>query len=655
MNTDNWVEKYLNGQLPNAYEYLGVHKAKINNVEGYIFRVYAPMAKEVDVIGDFNSWDPFHGRMEKVDHNGIYELFIPGVKEGQRYKFHILGCDNNWKDKLDPFAFRNESTEFKCSSIVDINSIKINDKDFISKRDRNFNKPMSIYEFHFGTWKRKNDGSFYSYSEIADLLIPYLKEMGYTHVEALPITYYPSDLSWGYQVLGYYAVDFRYGYPNEFALFVEKMHKAGIGVILDFVPVHFALDPFGLEKFDGSCVYEYSNEHEFTAWGSKGFDLGKDPVRSFLISSLIYFGKIFHVDGFRTDAVSNIIYWEGNTNFGENAGAIEFAKRANGYVHALLDGVMMIAEDSSAYGHVTKGMYDDGLGFDYKWDLGWMNDTLKYYSKDPVYKKYCHNQLTFSMAYFYSENFILPLSHDEVVHMKGTILNKMWGSYDTKFDLVRNLYAYMFAHPGKKLNFMGNEIATWDEWKEFQPIAFNVLEYPKHKGVNLLIRDLNLLYTSRRALYLNEYNPICFQWIMADNDNQSIYVFKRESEDEVIIFIFNMTPNYYSSYDIGVPYSGKYKEILNTSNEIYGGDNQLNEGDINTSNGDGLHNQKFRITIKVPSYGAIYLSHKKVIKKEEKKEEATKEGNKNLNLFKDENICSILNKEAKKGRKRKGV
>ena len=633
MGNNNLFEQYINGHLAEAYKFFGCHKEKRNNEEGYVFRVYAPMAKEVDLIGDFNSWDPFKGRMDKIDINGLYELFIPNAKEGQRYKFHILGCDGYWKDKLDPFAFRNESTEFQTSSIVDIESIKIDDADFLKNRDRNFNKPVSIYEFHFGTWKRKTDGSFYSYSEMADLLIPYLLKMGYTHVETLPITYYPNDLSWGYQVLGFYAVDFRYGYPNEFAQFVEKMHKAGIGVILDFVPVHFALDPFGLEKFDGSCVYEYQNEHEFTKWGSKGFDLGKDPVRSFLISSLIYFGKVFHVDGFRTDAVSNIIYWEGDTNCGENSGAIEFAKRANGYVHSLLDGVMMIAEDSSAYGHVTKGMFEDGLGFDYKWDLGWMNDTLKYYSKDPVYKKYCHNQLTFSMAYFYSENFILPLSHDEVVHMKGTIINKMWGNYETKFALVRNLYAYMYGHPGKKLNFMGNEIATFDEWKEFQPLALNVLDYPLHNGVNVLIQDLNRIYKEYPAFFLNEFDPVCFQWIMADNSDQSVYIFKRESDTEVIICIYNMTPNFYYDYDIGVPYEGKYIEILNTDSQKYGGQNQINENDIYTFNGDGIHNQKYKLTIKLPSLGALFLYHKKVINKKTKKDELTKDDKDSINIM----------------------
>lgn len=604
-------EQYINGQCPRAYQFFGVHKTTVDNKAGYVFRVYAPLAKEVDLIGDFNSWDPVLGKMQKVDYRGLYELFVPDCQEGQRYKFHILGIDNYWKDKQDPFAFSDEGDDNYCSVVFDISRLHVDDSEFTSKRDRNFDKPVSVYEFHMGSWKRKSDNSYYTYSEIADLLIPYLKEMGYTHVEALPITFYPNDASWGYQTLGYFAIDHRYGTPMDFASFVEKMHKNNIGVIMDFVPVHFALDPFGLEKFDGSCVYEYANEHEFSEWGTKNFDLGKDPVRSFLISSLFFMADMFHVDGFRFDAVSNIIYWDGNSDKGINSGAVEFVKRANGFVHTLLPGVMMIAEDSSAYGHVTKGMYEEGLGFDYKWDLGWMNDTLKYYAKDPIYRKYCHNQLTFSMAYFYSENFILPLSHDEVVHMKGTILNKMWGDYDNKFANVRNLYAYQYAHPGKKLNFMGNEIASFDEWKEYETLPFNLLDYPKHKGVNRLIRDLNEIYRNHSAMYKAEYNPNSFGWIMADNSDQSVYVFKRESEEECMIFVFNMTPNFYWDYDIGVPYEGAYEEILNTDKAIYGGWDQYNPNPLVTHGNGGIHHQKYKITMKIPSFGAVYLVYRK--------------------------------------------
>lgn len=638
MESSQFFDQFIYGHLTDAYSYFGPHHIVKDGVDGYVFRVYAPMAKQISIIGDFNDWNPESGIMQKVDYRGLYEVFIPGVKEGDKYKCHILGCDGFWKDKEDPFAFANETYGKSCSIILDISKIHLDDSEFTSTRDRNFNKPVSIYEFHMGTWKRKSDGSFYTYSEIADIMIPYIKDMGYTHVEALPLTSYPNDASWGYQSLGYYSIDRRWGDAKDFALFVEKMHKNGIGVIMDFVPVHFALDPYGLEKFDGSCVFEYSNEHEFSQWGTKNFDLGKDPVRSFLISSVFFMANTFHLDGFRFDAVSNIIYWDGNTDRGVNTGAVEFIKRVNGYVHTLLPGVMMIAEDSSAYGHVTKGMFEEGLGFDYKWDLGWMNDTLKYYGKDPIYRKYCHNQLTFSMAYFYSENFLLPLSHDEVVHMKGSIINKMFGGYDNKFANVRNLYAYQFAHPGKKLNFMGNEIATFDEWKEYEPIRFDLLSYPKHCGVQRLIRDLNFIYRSHSAMYLNEYNPDTFNWIMADNCEQSFYVFRRESEDECMIFIFNMTPNFYWDYDIGVPYEGAYEEILNTDKAIYGGWNQYNPNPLVTHGNNGIHHQKYKITLKVPSFGAIYLVHRKS-DAEKLKKTLTKDGKTTVEV--DENKLAI--------------
>ncbi len=626
MSNNAFFDSFLQGHLPDAYKYFGVHRAVVDHQEGFLFRAYAPMAKEVDLIGDFNSWQP--EPMLKVDFRGLYELFVPDALAGQRYKFHILGCDGFWKDKQHPYGFAHELKEESCSYIVDITKIHVDDKAWVEKRERNFSKPVSIYEFHMGTWQRKPDNTYYNYSQLADILIPYVKEMGFTHVEALPVTAYPNDKSWGYQTLGYYAIDRRWGTLGDFAEFMEKMHKAGIGVIMDFVPVHFAIDPFGLEKWDGSCVYEYNNEHEFSEWGTKNFDLAKDPVRSFLISSLFYFVDILHVDGFRFDAVSNVIYWDGNASKGVNDGAVEFVKRANGYMHALNPSVMMIAEDSSAYGHVTKGMYDEGLGFDYKWDLGWMNDTLKYYAKDPVYKKYCHNQLTFSMAYFYSENFVLPLSHDEVVHMKGSIVNKMWGSYDNKFANVRNLYAYQFAHPGKKLNFMGNELATFDEWKEFEPIAFNVLAYPKHAGVQRLIRDLNRIYVNHPAMYKDEYDPKSFGWIVADNADQSVYIFRRESEEECMIFIFNMTPNFYWDYDVGVPYEGTYEEIFNSDKDVYGGWNQYNGLPL-TTHGSGIHNQKYRITVKVPSFGAIYLCHRKQLPQEKRPYVTLDDKNKN--------------------------
>lgn len=367
MGTDTFFDDFLQGHLPEAYRYFGAHKTKFKGQEGYLFRVYAPRAKKVSVIGAFNGWDPKSSVMDKKDYRGLFEIFIPGVLDNEGYKYQILCCDNVVRDKQDPFAFSDEIGGDHCSFTVDLDkTIRIDDDSYLATRNRNYDNPRSIFEFHRGTFRRKPDGTLFNYSERADILIPYIKERGYTHVEALPLTSYPNDASWGYQTLGYFAIDKRYGSLADFAAFVEKRHKAGIGIIRDFVPVHFALDSFGLEKFDGSCVYEYNNEHEFSQWGTKNFDLGKDPVRSFLISSLHFRAQVYHIDGFRFDAVSNIIYWDGNSQKGENSGAIEFIKRANGYRHTLFPTVRRIAEDSSAYGHVTKGRPGaDALGFDY--------------------------------------------------------------------------------------------------------------------------------------------------------------------------------------------------------------------------------------------------------------------------------------------------
>ena len=384
---------------------------------------------------------------------------------------------------------------------------------------------------------------------------------------------------------------------------VDRLHQAVIGVILDFAPVHFALDEWALAEFDGTCLYEYSDQWRVSPWGSYQFDLGKDPVRSFLMSAINYFVDYFHFDGIRIDAVSNIIFYNGDKSIGRNEGAIEFVKRLNGKMHIAHDTVMMIAEDSSDYSGVTRDLIHGGLGFDYKWDLGWMNDTLKYYAKDPVYKKYEHHKLTFSMAYFYSDNFLLPFSHDEVVHGKGTLINKMYGDYDTKFALLRNLFTYQFAHPGKKLNFMGNELGSFDEWNESRSLAWNLNTFPKHDSIAHLIVDLNNIYKSYKAMYIEEHNPERFSWLMADNADQSVYAFRRICGLEELIFVFNMTPNYYEYINIPLINSGVYEEILNTDKDVYGGNNLYNGLPCESSPGsfEGLPHH---MTIKLSSYTA---------------------------------------------------
>lgn len=601
---------FLMGQTIEAYKYFGAHFVKQDDQEGVVFRVYAPLAKEISVIGEFNSWDPRNHRMNKIDESGVFEIFIPNVKNYQTYKYHILNALGQYVDKQDPFGYFSEMRNGSCSKLFDIDGFIWHDKKYMSKRDRNFDKPMSIYEVHIGSWLGRDGDRFLSYEEVADKLIEYVIEHGYTHIEVMPITQYPFDGSWGYQATGFYSVDSRYGNPFQLMSFIDRCHKAGIGVILDYVVVHFATDNFALERFDGSTLYEYNGENEYSQWGSKLFDLSKDPVRSFLMSGIDYFISYFHFDGVRLDAISNVIYWHGDCSRGENTGAIEFIKRLTGKIHIKHPDVMLIAEDSSAYQGVTKPLEYGGLGFDYKWDLGWMNDTLKYYEKDPIYRKYHHNGITFSMAYFYSENFLLPLSHDEVVHGKGTIINKMWGNYEQKFAQLRNLYTYMWSHPGKKLNFMGNELASFDEWSEEKSLPWNLLSYPKHDSILRMVRDLNLIYKSEKAMYMEEYNPAHFQWLMADNTAQSIFAFRRTYGDETLVFIFNMTPNYYEYINIGVPFEGEYVEIFNSDKDVYSGFNQYNGLPLKTMN-MSWWNQPQTICIKLASFGALILKHKK--------------------------------------------
>ena len=620
---------YLIGQTIEAYKYFGTHFEKreveeivavplksdstkyrkrkiIRKIDGVVFRLYAPSASDVSVIGDFNNWDPSVHKMERVDECGAYEIFIPGLHNYSFYKFHFKNALGEYVDKADPFAFFSEYRPGSCSRLFNIEGFMWHDYPFMNSRTRNFDLPMSIYEMHLGSWKGKINGRDLSYEEIADYLIPYLKELGYTHIEIMPITQYPFDGSWGYQATGFFSVDSRYGNPMQLMSFVDRMHQAGIGVILDFAPVHFATDSWSLVKFDGTCLYEYDNEHMYSPWGSLQFDLGKDPVRSFLMSAMNYFLDYFHFDGIRCDAVSNIVYWDGNKANGENSGATEFIKRLNGKIHIAHNSVMMIAEDSTDFPGVTKPTEWNGLGFDYKWDLGWMNDTLKYYEKDPIYKKYDHNKITFSMAYFFSENFLLPLSHDEVVHGKGTILNKMRGDYDQKFALLRNLYTYQFTHPGKKLNFMGNELASWDEWDETKSLPWDLKRFPKHDSISRMIRDLNNIYRYEKALYVEEYNPVHFNWLMVDNSNDSIFAYERRVGDSHLVIVLNMTPNYYEYYEIGLTREGLYEEIFNSDKEVYGGSDAYNGLPIH-SYPYGPENRPNKFTIKLaPFAGCIF-------------------------------------------------
>jgi len=622
--------EYLLGQSIEAFRYFGAHfitreteikyrngRRKTIREDGVTFRLYAPLASDVSVVGEWNNWDFAVNKMAKVDEAGVYETFIPGLTNYQSYKYHFKNAHGVYVDKADPFAFYSEYRPNTCSRLFNIENFIWHDELYLQNRNRGFHSPVSMYEIHLGSWKGQVEGRNLSYEEIADYLIPYLKDHGYTHVEIMPITQYPHDGSWGYQATGFYAVDSRYGNPMQLMSFIDRMHQAGFGVILDYVLVHFASDAHALIEFDGSKMYEYADgKNTFSQWGSPQFDLGKDPVRSFLMSGVNFFMEYFHFDGVRVDAVSNIIYWDGDSSRGTNLGGIEFIKRLNGKIHYHHPSAMMIAEDSTAFPGVTKPLEQGGLGFDYKWDMGWMNDTLKYYSKDPIFKKYEHSKITFSMAYFFSENFLLPLSHDEVVHGKGTIINKMWGDYDVKFALLRNLYTYQFAHPGKKLNFMGNELASFDEWNELRSLPWNLKTYPKHDSVARLVRDLNLIYRAEAALYADEYNPETHQWLMVDNADQSVFAFERHHGDSRLIFVFNMTGNYYHEYNIGISEPGRYVELFNSDKDVYGGWNQYNGLPLITINQQGPESRPFTLTLKLASFGALILKYEPKLKEQ---------------------------------------
>jgi 1,4-alpha-glucan branching enzyme len=612
MKAKNLIQEFFNFGTFQGETYFGVHPLKKtiqgNIINGFVFRLYAPNADLVSVVGDFNRWTAHVHKLEKIHPWGVFEGFIKEAKLGDRYKYHFKNAFGVFVQKADPYALASEKRPLTASIITNPRGYHWRDAAYLKTRTRNFNTPMSIYEVHMGSWKKPDHEEFYNYREMAKMLIPYVKEHGFTHLEIMPLTQHPFDGSWGYQTTGFFALDSRYGTLKDFQYFVDQCHRANLGVILDFVIVHFANDGFGLHEFDGTKLYEYFDPRRtFSQWGSPQFDLGKPVVRSLLFSSILYFINQFHLDGIRIDAVSNIVYWDGDASQGENRSGIAFIRDLNDWIHRYHPNVMCIAEDSTAFSGVTKPVEQSGLGFDYKWDMGWMNDTLKFYALDPVYKFHDHHKLTFSMHYFYSERFMLPFSHDEVVHGKGTLLNKMFGTYEHKFALLRNLYTYQWLHPGKKLSFMGNEFASFDEWNEKKSLPWLFLAYPKHDAIRQLIKDLNHLYQNHPALYVEEDQPSHFSWLMVDNPQDSVYAFQRQSGDSLILVVFNMKGNVYHNYDIGVFSPGAYEEVLNSDTDIYGGQHVVNRTPLITKNQLGPEGRPHTLTIQIGSFAAIVL------------------------------------------------
>ena len=607
---------FFQGRELNAYTFFGAHPDK----NGTEFKVYAPNAKEIAVIGDFNSWDGKADPMTKDD-NGIWSAVVKGAKPGQAYLYRITQAGGEVVNKIDPFAFQAKLRPDHDSIITDLSFDGWTDQEWMDRRNKCFNSPLSIYEMNVGSWRDKNtrveeidsdeeqneEGLFVHYSDIVEELIVHCKKYHFTHVEVMPLSEFPFDGSWGYQVSGFFSVTSRYGTPIELKEFVNRLHNAGIGVIMDFVPVHFVKDAYALAHYDGTPLYEYSKPEDANSeWGTSNFDLWKETVRSFLMSAANYWLREYHFDGLRMDAISNAIFWKGNKMMGENKGATDFIKRMNFMLNSEYQGkIMLIAEDSTDFPNVCKSPLDGGLGFDYKWDLGWMNDTLKYLKLDPIYRKWHQNDITFSMAYFYSERFILPLSHDEVVHGKATIVDKMWGSYEDKFAQARALYTYMYGHPGKKLNFMGNELGMLREWDEQKGCDWFLRKYPMHASFEKFFQDMTGICEENDAFFYG-YDPMNFQWINADDSDHNTFSFMRKGSKDIYVFLLNFSTNSYK-LQFGVPCGGVYHEMLNTQWAKYGG-NLTSETprDIRAFRLP-LMNQPWRISCSVPALGAVIL------------------------------------------------
>ena len=582
------LEAFQSGTADHIYTFLGCHRAVQDGVSGWIFRVWAPRAQTVSVVGDFNFWNEEDLPMRPIG-GGVWEAFSVYAKEGGAYKYCLTGCNGARYHKTDPCGVRCRPLPDKSSVVWETGGFAWHDESYRRRRARGgvmgqLDRPVNIYEIHPGSWKTHPDGTPLGFAELADALVEYLKDMQYTHVELMPIGEYPFDGSWGYQVTGYYAPTFRYGTPQDFMQFVDKLHAADIGVILDWVPAHFPKDAHGLYEFDGSCCYELSDPemNEHPDWTTRIFDYGKGEVRSFLVSNAVYWLEQYHVDGIRVDAVASMLYLDYNrknfkpNRYGgrENLEAIDFLRAVNRAAFAADPAALMIAEESTAFPLITKPDYDGGLGFLYKWNMGWMNDILKYMAQDPLFRKGCHNLLTFSMTYAFSENFILPLSHDEVVHGKCSLINKMPGDYDAKFSNLRVLFAFMMAHPGKKLSFMGNEFAQFIEWNYKQGLDWLLLGYDRHRQMQDYVRALNTFYKKEKAMWENDRDWNGFRWIQPDDRDNGVVAFRRiDRRGREVLVILNFCPVKREGYRLGLPKGGWYAPVLNSDAEIYGGTN----------------------------------------------------------------------------------
>lgn len=620
--TDFPLYLYHHGKNDRIYDIFGAHPKEVDGKAGYEFRVWAPHAVSVSVVGDFNQWNPSANVMNRMVDNESFELFIPGVKQYDTYKYCITAQDGRQLMKADPVAFHAETAPQNASKLYDLEGYEWQDSLYMSERESKnlFSSPMNIYEVNLLSWKRYPDGNYLSYRALADELVPYVKEMGYTHVEFMPITEFPYDGSWGYQVTGYFAVTSRLGTPQDFMYLVDAFHKAGIGVIIDWVPAHFPKDAHGLYEFDGQPLYESSqwDRMEHKSWGTRRFDYGRNEIVSFLISGACYFFDKFHADGLRVDAVASMLYLDYDKRDGEwvpniygenkNLEAIAFLRKLNEAVFRRFRNILMIAEESTAWGLVTKPGSVGGLGFNYKWNMGWMNDMLSYVSLNPFFRMNNHNNLTFSMMYAFSENFVLPVSHDEVVHGKCSLINKMPGTYEEKFAGVRSFLGYMMAHPGKKLNFMGYEFGQFKEWDYHEGLEFFLRDtYEKHGKLSVMVKDLNEYYKATAPFYEIEDSWDGFEWLAADDRDRNIVSFiRRDKKGNEVIALVSFSGADAKDYLLGVNKKGKYKIVFNTDDVKYGGDGKLRKK-VFAAVARPSHGKQYSIPIDMPALTCLYL------------------------------------------------
>ncbi len=615
---DSNVPLYLfhEGTNAKAYEFLGAHA----DGNSWIFRVWAPNAARVSVCGEFNGWQPNNNPMKKISH-GVWECRVDGVKKFDTYKYWIETGDGRGFFKSDPFAFHTETRPQTASKLYDIHGYEWTDKKWMAKRKRTetYSSPVNIYEVHAGSWQGYDDGNPLSYRELADRLIPYVKEMNYTHVELLPITEHPFDGSWGYQVTGYFAPTSRYGTPDDFAYFVDKAHNEGIGVILDWVPAHFPKDAFGLYEFDGGPCYEYSDvrKGEHLEWGTKIFDYGKPEVQSFLVSSAMFWIDKFHVDGLRVDAVASMLYldygrdeWVTNSYGGnEHLEAVAFLKKLNESVFREHGDVMMLAEESTMWPGVSKPTYAGGLGFNYKWNMGWMNDCLKYFALDPIYRKFNHSRLTYTFSYAIAENYVLPISHDEVVHLKGSLINKMPGTYEEKFAGVRSFLGFMLSYPGKKLLFMGSEFGQFTEWNYKKPLDWMLLDFETHRQLKSCVSELNKFYLRNAPFWEADFSPEGFGWIVGDDGDNSVLAYlRRDNSGNEIISVCNFTGVTRNKYRIGVPKEGTYRVVFSSAKPEFGGRNESTVGSVRAKK-KPMHGYGYSIEIDIEGLSCMYIKN----------------------------------------------